>query len=77
MVLLSMDCKKIHIPVMVREVIELLNPGVDGVYVDATVGCGGHSVEILEQSGFTGRLIGIDRDESAIEVLLRFSLIRG
>ncbi len=67
MVLLSMDCKKIHIPVMVREVIELLNPRVDGVYVDATVGCGGHSVEILEQSGFTGRLIGIDRDESAIK----------
>lgn len=65
MLLLSMDYKKIHIPVMLKEVIQLLNP-CTGVYVDATLGCGGHSLEILKRLGSDGILIGIDRDESAI-----------
>lgn len=66
MLLLSMDYKKIHIPVMVKEVIQILNPEGDRIYLDATVGCGGHSLEILKRLGPAGRLIGIDRDESAI-----------
>lgn len=68
MALLSTDYKQIHIPVMIKEVIELLNPVPDGFYVDATVGCGGHSMEILKKLGINGRLVGIDRDESAIEI---------
>lgn len=68
MVLLSMDYKQMHIPVMVKEVIELLQPVDSGVYVDATLGCGGHSIEILKRLGSAGRLIGIDRDETAIQV---------
>lgn len=68
MVLQGMDYKKLHIPVMVKEVIELLNPAKDGIYVDATVGCAGHSLEILKKLDPNGRLIGIDRDESAIEI---------
>lgn len=67
MVLLSTDYK-LHIPVMVKEVIELLDPSPDGVYVDATLGCAGHSMEILKKLGLNGRLIGIDRDETAIEI---------
>lgn len=65
MLLLSTDYKKIHIPVMVKEVIQILNP-YRGVYVDATLGCGGHSLEILKRLGSDGILIGIDRDDSAI-----------
>jgi 16S rRNA (cytosine1402-N4)-methyltransferase len=63
---------KIHVPVMVKEVIELLNPVFHGVYVDATVGCGGHSMEILKRLGSNGRLIGIDRDESAIQIAQQY-----
>lgn len=62
----STDYKKMHIPVMVNEVISLLAPEQDGVYVDMTVGCGGHSFEILKKLGPDGKLIGIDRDASAI-----------
>jgi len=56
----------IHIPVMVEEVIKILNPKENGIYVDATLGCGGHSSEILKKLGNHGRIIGLDRDESAI-----------
>lgn len=68
MPLLSMESrKKIHIPVMVAEVVQILNIKEDGIYVDATLGCGGHSLEILKRLGSKGRLIGFDRDERAIE----------
>ncbi len=66
-----MDYKKIHIPVMLKEVIQLLNP-CRGVYVDATLGCGGHSLEILKRLGSDGILIGIDRDDSAIFYTKKF-----
>lgn len=66
MVLQSTGCKMIHVPVMVEEVIKILNPKETGIYVDATLGCGGHSLEILKKLGSKGRIIGLDRDESAI-----------
>ena len=56
-----------HIPVMVREVIEFLACRPEGIYVDCTVGEGGHDDEILKASGPDGRLIGIDRDLGSIE----------
>ncbi len=59
--------KSPHIPVMVKEVIQLLNINKDGIYVDATLGCGGHSKEILKKLGRDGLLIGFDRDAEAIE----------
>lgn len=55
-----------HLPVMAREVVEVLNPRLKGVYVDATVGLGGHAEEILKLIGPEGRLIGIDRDDEAL-----------
>ena len=55
-----------HIPVLLNECIESLNIQPDGIYVDGTVGLGGHSSEIVRQLT-TGRLICIDRDETAIE----------
>jgi 16S rRNA (cytosine1402-N4)-methyltransferase len=40
----------------------------DGLYVDATVGLGGHSVEIVRRLGSGGRLVGLDRDTQALEI---------
>jgi len=57
-----------HIPVLVPECLELLQPRVGGVYCDATVGLGGHAEALLEASGPDGRLVGIDRDRAALGV---------
>lgn len=54
-----------HMPVLLNECIRGLMIRPDGVYVDGTLGGGGHSLEILKRLT-TGRLIGIDRDEAAI-----------
>jgi 16S rRNA (cytosine1402-N4)-methyltransferase len=51
---------------MIKEVVESLRCRAGGVYVDGTVGGGGHAFEILEQSAPEGMLIGIDRDEEAL-----------
>jgi 16S rRNA (cytosine1402-N4)-methyltransferase len=61
-----------HIPVMVAEAVEWLAVRPDGIYVDATVGAGGHARAILERLT-TGRLIALDKDPSAI-ALARESL---
>jgi 16S rRNA (cytosine1402-N4)-methyltransferase len=53
-----------HAPVMVREVLEALRPARGGLFVDCTVGLGGHAAALLE-AGAT-RLIGLDRDPSAL-----------
>ncbi len=55
-----------HIPVLLNETIEGLNVKPDGVYVDLTLGRGGHSKEILKKLK-KGRLISFDKDETAIE----------
>jgi 16S rRNA (cytosine1402-N4)-methyltransferase len=52
---------------MLREVMDLLKPEEGGIYVDATVGPGGHSEELLRHIG-RGRLICIDRDSEALEL---------
>ncbi len=54
-----------HIPVMLDECIEGLNIKADGVYVDCTIGGGGHSEEILKRIP-NGLLIGIDKDSEAL-----------
>lgn len=54
-----------HVSVLLQECIDSLNIRPDGVYVDGTLGMGGHSEEIAKRLT-TGRLIGIDRDETAI-----------
>jgi 16S rRNA (cytosine1402-N4)-methyltransferase len=57
-----------HIPVLLEEIVGFLRPHPDGLYVDGTLGGGGHAIKILERSSPTGRLVGIDRDEESIEV---------
>lgn len=55
-----------HLSVLPAEVLELLAPKVGGIYLDGTLGGGGHSELILERIGANGRLIGIDRDQAAL-----------
>ncbi len=56
-----------HKSVLLQETIDSLNIKPDGIYVDGTLGGGGHSYEIASRLSDKGRLIGIDRDEEAIE----------
>lgn len=55
-----------HIPVLLPEVLELLNPARGGVFVDGTLGGGGHAEAVLSLLPESGRLIGIDRDWEAV-----------
>ncbi|MBO5496026.1 MAG: 16S rRNA (cytosine(1402)-N(4))-methyltransferase RsmH [Oscillospiraceae bacterium] len=55
-----------HVSVLLQECIDNLNIKPDGIYLDGTLGMGGHSFEIASRLR-NGRLIGIDRDETAIE----------
>ncbi len=56
-----------HVPVLLHEAVDLLAPKARGVYVDGTLGAGGHAVEILKRSVPDGILIGMDRDAEAVE----------
>ena len=56
-----------HKSVLLNETIEGLRIRPDGIYVDGTLGGGGHSYEIAARLNEKGRLIGIDQDEAAIE----------
>lgn len=56
-----------HVPVLKDKVIECLNIKEDGIYIDGTLGGGGHSLYILKRLENMGKLIGIDRDIEAIE----------
>jgi len=55
-----------HVPVMVEEAMDGLRVHPGGVYVDCTLGAGGHSRAILERTRPDGRVLGIDRDAAAL-----------
>ncbi len=57
---------ELHLPVLEKEVLEYLRIRDDGVYVDATVGDGGHAEAICRLLGPSGQLVGIDWDEEAV-----------
>jgi 16S rRNA (cytosine1402-N4)-methyltransferase len=56
-----------HIPVLLKEMIDLMNPQNGENLIDGTLGGGGHSKAILEKTGPEGKLLGIDMDLEAIE----------
>ena len=55
-----------HEPVMLKEVLDFLQPQSGKTYIDCTVGGGGHALEIVKRILPDGRLIGLDRDEEAL-----------
>ena len=57
----------VHKSVLLKETIDSLNIKPDGIYVDGTLGGGGHAYEVCKRLGEHGRLIGIDQDAEAIE----------
>ncbi|MFA4916347.1 MAG: 16S rRNA (cytosine(1402)-N(4))-methyltransferase RsmH [Syntrophales bacterium] len=61
-----MTDSQFHTPVMVREVVESLLWKRGGIYLDGTLGGGGHAFEILEKTSPDGTLIGIDIDDDAL-----------
>ncbi len=74
-----------HIPVLCNKIVDFLKPKSDGVYIDGTIGLGGHSTAILKASAPNGHIFGIDLDADALTVAKdrlqifgeRFSLING
>ena len=57
---------EVHVPVLPKEVIFYLNISTDGIYLDGTVGLGGHAALILDHLSPKGHLIGTDRDNEAL-----------
>ncbi len=57
----------VHIPVLLDEVIELLAPRPGGCYIDGTLGGGGHTQAIIQHSQWGATVIGMDRDEAALD----------
>src|SRR5579883_2913500 len=60
-----------HVPVMLDEVLAFLQPRPGGLYIDGTVGGGGHTAAILARSAPDGRVLGIDTDRQALERVSR------
>jgi 16S rRNA (cytosine1402-N4)-methyltransferase len=61
------DAQCEHTTVLLRETVDLLDPKSGGIYVDGTLGGGGHAEEVLRRSGPEGTLIGLDQDAAAID----------
>jgi 16S rRNA (cytosine1402-N4)-methyltransferase len=57
-----------HKAVLLQEVIEALRPQPGGIYIDGTVGAGGHATAILQASSPDGQLFGLDQDPGALEM---------
>ena len=58
-----------HVPVLLKEVIDYLSPKANKNFIDATVGEGGHGLAILKKNGPNGKLLGIEIDSSVYESL--------
>src|SRR2546425_11412140 len=62
---------RVHEPVLLAEVLAQLDPHEGGRYLDGTVGAAGHAAAVLERSGPSGKLLGIDRDPEALAAAAR------
>jgi 16S rRNA (cytosine1402-N4)-methyltransferase len=60
-----------HVSVLLKEAIDFLAIRRGGTYIDATLGLGGHSLEIAKRLGLQGHLIGFDKDPHALEAARR------
>lgn len=73
-----------HLPVLLKEVIEILNPQPNEFFIDGTIGSGGHAAEIFKGISPGGTLLGIDLDEKVIRIaeqkisaISKFILVHG
>lgn len=57
-----------HIPVLLKETIEILNPREGEFFIDGTIGSGGHAVKILEKIFPSGKLLGVDWDNNSLGI---------
>ena len=64
----SQEKHPLHLPVMLSEVLEYLDLQENGVYIDGTVGAGGHAKSILGNPSSSRKVIGLDRDAEALEI---------
>jgi len=71
-----MENKKVHIPVLKKEVLKYLKPGPNENFIDCTVGGGGHALAILKKNGPEGKVLGIDRDPELIKNL-EYRILKG
>jgi 16S rRNA (cytosine1402-N4)-methyltransferase len=58
-----------HVPVLAQETLDWLRPAVGQSFVDGTLGGGGHARLLAESVGITGRVIGLDRDQAALQAV--------
>ncbi|PIP92245.1 16S rRNA (cytosine(1402)-N(4))-methyltransferase, partial [Candidatus Wolfebacteria bacterium CG18_big_fil_WC_8_21_14_2_50_39_7] len=58
----------IHIPVLLKEVIEILDPQPGEFFIDGTIGSGGHAVKIFEKILPNGKLLGLDLDKNNLKI---------
>lgn len=82
--LINMPTYHQHIPVMLRKCLDGLITHPDGIYIDGTLGGGGHSKAILDQLSATGTLFSVDQDDEAIAAASayigedpRFNILKG
>ncbi len=57
-----------HVPVLLKETIEILNPQPEEFFIDGTIGSGGHAVKIFEKILPSGKLLGLDLDKNSLEI---------
>ena len=74
----SQPTRSVHVPVLLEEVLQFLEPQRRGLVLDATIGLGGHASAILDLAGPAGHLLGIDRDVEALDLAAqRLARFRG
>ena len=64
----AQDSGLTHIPVMITEALSYLAIQPDGIYLDGTIGPGGHATPVLKELTDGGKVVGIDRDEEALDI---------
>ena len=78
-----MQSTSYHEPVLLKEAVEVLISDPNGIYIDGTLGGGGHSTAILKALGDSGKVFGIDQDDDALKTATtrindkRFQAVKG